>query len=80
MYLSFGRKLRGLGYIHLGVRRRNIWLVLTVYLVFYVFWYSLLAALWLAYGMGYLFYYLPAKGIVKLCKHKRSARDSEYKN
>lgn len=74
MYLSFGRKLRGLGCVRFGrrVSGSTVGVMLFVYGMFYAFWYCLLAALWLAYGIGYLFFYLPVKGIIKLCNRNNS--------
>ena len=75
MYLSFGRTLRGLGKIRIGAGFRmkgpTAWIMLIVYGLLYMCWYMILGTLWLMYGMGYLFFYLPIKGIVKLCKKRQ---------
>lgn len=72
MYLSIGRRLRGLGKIRIGAGfRMKGWtaaIMIFVYAMVYLCWYMMLGTLWLLYGIGYLFIYLPIKGIVKLCK------------
>ena len=75
MYISFGRKLMGLGRVRFGVGVRTkgstAWLMLIVYGLLYMCWYMMLGTLWLMYGIGYLFFYLPIKGITKLVKSSK---------
>ena len=78
MYVSIGRSLRNLGKVRIctGFRLRG-WsaaIMLFLYAMIYLCWYMLLGTLWLMYGIGYLFVYLPIKGIIKLSKqHKENS-------
>ena len=75
MYISFSRKLMKLGKMRIGVGfRAKGWtaaIMVFMYAMLYMCWYAMLGALWLAYGLGYVFYYLPAKWLVKFCKQKK---------
>lgn len=73
MYISFGQKLRGLGRVRFGFRMKGsaAWIMAILYGLVYMCWYLMLGTLWLLYGMGYLFFYLPIKGIVKLSKQNK---------
>lgn len=77
MYISFGRKLRGLGNVRIGFRMKGSQgcLFLGAYwcinAFIYLFWYTLLGTFWLMYGLGYLCYYLPVKAIIKYYKKKK---------
>lgn len=76
MFVSFGHRLRGLGGMRVGFRVRGtngcfyacLFACLNAFI--YLLWYSLLGTLWLMYGLCYLCFYLPIKGIIKLCKKK----------
>lgn len=76
MYLSFGRRLRGFGRMRIGAGiRMNGWVaafMIFIYAMLYMCWYMVLGTLWLMYGLGYVFYYLPIKGIVKLCRRNKA--------
>lgn len=81
MYLSFGRRLRGLGGFRFGVGvRMKGWtgaLMTFMYAMLYLLWYMLLGTLWLIYGLGYVCYYLPAKYLVKYCKDSKRKKEIE---
>lgn len=76
MFVSFGHRLRGLGNMRLGFRMKGsngcfyACLFGCINATLYILWFSLLAVLWLIYGMCYGVYWL-VKGIVKLCKNKK---------
>lgn len=76
MFLSFGRTLRGLGGMRVGFRLKGsegcfyAGLFVCINAMIYLMWYCLLGTFWLMYGVCYLFFYLPIKGVVKLCKKK----------
>ena len=80
MFVSFGRKLRGLGSMRVGFRMKGSegCLFLGVYgcinACIYLMWYCMLAMFWLVYGICYLCFYLPIKGIIKLCKNKNVSK------
>lgn len=71
MYLSIGRKLKGLGGIRFGKRvsGSTAWAMLIVYGMLNLCWYCILGSLWMCYGIGYVCFYLPIKGISKLVKY-----------
>lgn len=75
MFLSFGRSLRTLGSVRVGAGFRMkgpaAWIMLILYGLLYMCWYMILGTLWLMYGMCYLFFYLPIKGIMKLVKENK---------
>lgn len=77
MFVSIGHKLRGLGNVRVGFRMKGstgcffLCLYWCINALIYLMWYSLLATFWLMYGVCYLFFYLPIKGIIKLCKKKQ---------
>lgn len=81
MYIGFGHRLRGLGGMRVGFRVSSSSGIafLCIYgclnACIYLCWYSMLAMLWMMYGMGYLFFYLPTKGIMGLIKKKRASHD-----
>lgn len=72
MFVSFGHKLRGLGNVRFGFRmkRSTGCLFFALYALFDMMWFLMLGVLWMCYGVCYLFFYLPIKAIVKLCKRK----------
>lgn len=76
MFLSFGRRLRGLGKVRLGVGLRMkgsaAWIMLLLYGLLNLCWYMILGTLWLMYGICYLFFYLPIKAIIKWNKNKKT--------
>jgi hypothetical protein len=74
MFISFGHTLRSLGKIRLGFGfRMRGWtaaIMIFIYAMLYMCWYMVLGMLWLLYGMGYLFFYLPINGIIKYKKNR----------
>lgn len=80
MFVSFGHRLRGLSGMRVGFRMRGsegcfyACLFGCINALILLLWYCMLGTFWLLYGMCYLFFYLPIKGIVKLCK-KKSTHD-----
>lgn len=80
MFISFGQKLRGLGNVRVGFRLNSskgcfyACLFGCMNAFIYLFWYLMLGVFWLMYGMCYLFFYLPIKGIVKLCKKEQQKK------
>lgn len=83
MFVSFGRTLFKLGSIRVGFRMRGTsgcflaCLYLCINAMIYICWYSMLGALWLMYGMCYLFFYLPIKALIKWSKKKKT-EDTSY--
>ena len=75
MYVSFGHKLKSLGGVRIGYnyRGKKAWYFLLVFGFLQLLWYFMLGSLWLMYGMGYVLFYLPAKGISNLRKKKKIA-------
>ena len=77
MFVSFGHKLRGLSSMRVGIRMKGstgcffVCFYACINALIYLCWYALLACFWLMYGVCYLFFYLPIKGIVKLIKKER---------
>ena len=78
MFLSFGRRLRGLSRVRFGIRIKGsaAWIMLIVCGLLYMCWYMILGTLWLMYGICYLFLYLPIKGIIKAINKKKAAESS----
>lgn len=80
MFVSFGRRLRGLGGMHVGFRLKGsegcFYACLFAFMNFFIYllWYCLIGVFWMMYGMCYLFFYLPIKGIIKLCKKEKQKR------
>ena len=80
MFISFGQKLRGLGKVRVGFRLNSskgcfyACLFGCMNAFIYLFWYLMLGVFWLMYGMCYLLFYLPIKGIVKLCKKEQQKK------
>lgn len=77
MYISFGRRLGSLwGFrIGAGVRMRGttgafLWFL---FAMAQLFWYVLLGTCCMMYGLSYLLFYLPIRGIVRACKNHQSA-------
>lgn len=70
MYITIGRKLKGLGNVRICHRLKgsSAFVYLCIYWILNFYWFLLLGTLWLMYGMGYVLFYLPIKGIVKLVK------------
>ena len=73
MDVSFGRKLKSLGGVRVGyhLRGKRAWYFIIAYGFIQLIWYMILGSLWLGYGIGYLFFYLPIKGIIKLVKSQK---------
>ena len=75
MFVSFGRRLRGLSGMRVGFRMKGSTgcLLVGIYgfmnFFIYLLWYTMLGVFWLIYGLCYLCYLL-IKGLVKLCKKK----------
>ena len=86
MYISFGRRLRGFGNMRVGFRMSTSQgcLFACIYgcinAMIYLFWYMILACFWMVYGIGYVFYYLPIKAIINLCKDKKAKGNSYVAN
>ncbi len=76
MYIGFSKRLVALGGLRIGVGKRlsgaTGWIVLIFLGMFYLMWYMMIACLWIFYGFGYLFFYLPFKGIVHLSEKKKA--------
>lgn len=70
MYISIGRKLKGLGNVRVCHRLKgsNAFVFLCIYWLLNFYWFLLLGTLWLMYGIGYVLFYLPINGIIKLVK------------
>ena len=66
--LKLGKWRFGIGY---SSRGGLAWVVLFIYGFLNLFWYMTLGCLWLCYGMCYLMFYLPIKGIIKLCNRNK---------
>lgn len=79
MFISFGQKLKGLGNVRVGGRLKGSDALLVVFLYWMInfCWYMVLGSLWAIYGTCYLCFYLPYKGIVKLCKKLELRRKIE---
>lgn len=78
--MTFGRTLRRWGAfrIGLGFRMKGAtgWIMLLCLAMVQMMWYILLGTLWMLYGFGYLFFYLPIKWIcsrVRSSAHKKKA-------
>ena len=82
MFVSFGQRLRGLGNMRIGFRAKGstgCLLVCFYYCInamLYVTWYTLLATLWLGYGMCYFCFYLPIKWVINMVKKKNEETTS----
>lgn len=76
MYVSFGHRLRSLGRVRIGAgfRFRGFtgWCLLLVVALLRLYWYILLGVLWMMYGIIYLCFVLPIRGIVRLCKRRKT--------
>lgn len=78
MFVSFGYKLRGLGNVRVGLRRKGpdgcffVFLYMMINAFIYLGWYLMLGSFWLMYGLCYLCFYLPLKGLMKLYKKKKT--------
>ena len=79
MYVSWGRKLKSLGGARVGYhfRGKRAWYFLIAYGFIQLIWYMILGSLWLGYGMGYVFFYLPIKGAIKLFKYIKEKNPQE---
>ena len=75
MYIGFSKTLIRLGGIRFGVGKRLKGSAAGVMVLFYgmmqLFWWALVGTLWLLYGFGYVFIYLPVKAIKKLLKKEQ---------
>ena len=76
MHVSFGRRLRALGRVRLfaGFRCQGLmgWSLLLVVALVRLYWYLMLGVLWMVYGIIYLCFVLPIRGIVRLCKKRKN--------
>lgn len=76
MYVSFGRRLRTLGRVRIGagfrVRGATGLFLLMFVAIFRLMWYIMLGVLWMMYGIIYLCFILPIRGIVRLCKRRKT--------
>ena len=85
MALSFGfhTTLLKMGKFRLGVgyktRGATAAIMACCLAFFYLMWYMLLAFLWICYGFCWLMFILPAKGIAKLIKNKKSTPQTTNK-
>lgn len=77
MFISFGRKLIGLGKLRIGagIRLKGAtgWVMAIVYGLVYLCWYMILGTLWLLYGTCYVCFYLPYVGIKKLIDNNKKS-------
>ena len=71
MFISFSQKLKSLGNVRVGYRLKGSKAIIFICVYWFMnfCWYLLLGGLWCIYGMCYLFFYLPFKGIVTLIKY-----------
>ena len=67
--LKMGKWRFGIGYSMKGTTGL---IMLCVYGMMNLMWYMILACFWMMYGIIWLFFVLPIKGIVKLCKNKKT--------
>ena len=80
MFVSFGHRLRGLSGMRVGFRMKGstgclmVCMYACINAFIYLFWYSMIAVFWMMYGMCYLFFYLPVKGIIKLYKNEKQKK------
>ena len=76
MYVSFGRRLRTLGRVKIGTGLRFKgplgWCLLLVVALLRLYWYIMLGVFWMMYGIIYLCFILPIRGIVRLCKKRKN--------
>lgn len=72
--LKIGKWRFGIGYSMHGAAGI---IMLCVYGMLNMMWYITLGCLWMTYGIVWLFFVLPIKGIIKLCKkNKQNTSDS----
>lgn len=78
MFMSVGHKLFGLGHVRFGFRIKGstAWIMICLSAILYIGWYILIGTLLFMWGTCYLLFYLPAKGIVKLCKSSKNSNHS----
>ncbi|MBQ2273320.1 MAG: hypothetical protein II337_07670 [Clostridia bacterium] len=69
--LKIGKWRFGIGYSMHGATG---FFVLCIYAMLNLMWYSILACLWMTYGVIWLFFVLPIKIIVKICKRKKAPK------
>lgn len=76
MYVSFGRRLRALGRVKVGASFRLNgpmgWSLILVVALLRLYWYLMLGVLWMLYGIVYLCFVLPLRGIARLCKKRKT--------
>lgn len=53
--------------------------MLCIYGLMNLMWYMILGCCWLIYGMIWLCFVLPIKGIIKLCKSKKHSAVNTFK-
>lgn len=77
MLLGFSKALRAMGGVRLGVYIRGKWaaLLFVFVLMFYVMWYSLLAALWIVYGMVWIVV-KPIAWIINRIRNRRAQAEN----
>ena len=72
MYISFSKTLMRWGGIRIGIGTRKKGaeglFFLFLFGMMQLFWWALVGAFWFMYGVGYVFIYLPIKGVKKLLK------------
>ena len=52
-------------------------IMLCFYGIFNLIWYTMLGCLWMIYGVIWLFFVLPIKGITKLIKNKSTENNNQ---
>lgn len=72
MYIGFSKTLMRLGGIRIGIGMRKKGAEGLFFLFLFgmvqLCWWMIVGMLWLLYGVGYMFIYLPIKGVKKLLK------------
>lgn len=83
MFLSIKSTLLRMGRFRIGagIRLKGWTAVFAIFGIgmFYLIWWSLLAAFWCLYGVCYLCFYLPFKGIRAACRRKKKPTPSSTK-
>jgi hypothetical protein len=76
MYTNIGHRLRALGRVKVadGLCPRGLmgWNLILVAALLYLCWYLLLGVLWVVYGIIYLCFVLPFRGLVRLFKRRKT--------
>ena len=71
--LKIGKWRFGIGYSTRGTAGL---IMVCIYAVLNLMWYMILGCLWMMYGMIWLFFILPIKGLSKLIKNKTSTSNN----